>query len=122
MTLAQNRLYVGWKTWTGVNNQEMKGQITVLNAADGSQRSNYSFQVYSATSDKPLWHVTYPSGSSEPARALRIVNGLLYATISTNNGVVGEGQDSLAAYDVTSGQKIGQSPISPAVRSTPISR
>lgn len=134
MVLAQNRLYVGWETWTGANNLDMKGQIYVLNAADGSQQAvysnasvsslavgdgviavsgNYSLQVYDAASGKSLWHVTYASGTSEPVRALSIVNGLLYATISTNNEIAGEGEDYLAAYDISSGKQTWQSPIFP---------
>lgn len=134
MFLAQNRLYVGWETWTGTHNMDMKGQIYVLNAADGSQQAvyanasawsltvgdgviavsgNYSLQVYDAASGKSLWHVTYTSGTSEPVRALSIVNGLIYATISTNNELAGEGQDYLAAYEINSGKQTWQSPIFP---------
>lgn len=134
MFLAQNRLYVGWETWTGTNGMHMKGQIYVLNAVNGNQQAvysnasvwslavgsgviavsgNYSLQVYDAASGKSLWHVTYASGSSEPVRALSIVNGLIYATISTNNEIAGEGQDYLAAYDISSGKRTWQSPIFP---------
>ncbi|HEU5381634.1 MAG TPA: PQQ-binding-like beta-propeller repeat protein, partial [Ktedonobacteraceae bacterium] len=134
LVLAQNQLYVGWEIWTGTNDIDMKGQIFVLNATNGSQQAvysnasvwslavgsgviavsgNYSLQVYNASSGQPLWHVTYTSGSSGPVRALSIVNGLLYATISTNNEVAGNGEDYLVAYNISSGKQAWQSPIFP---------
>ncbi|HEU5374173.1 MAG TPA: PQQ-binding-like beta-propeller repeat protein [Ktedonobacteraceae bacterium] len=134
LVLAQNQLYVGWEMWTGTNNMDMQGQISVLNATNGSLQAvysnasvwslavgsgviavsgNYSLQVYDASSGQSLWHVTYTSGSSEPVRALNIVNGLLYTTISTNNEVAGNGEDYLVVYNISSGKQIWQSPIFP---------
>ncbi len=132
LVLAQNQLYVGWQMWIGSTN--MIGRIYVLNASDGSQQAvysndsvwslvvddgviaasgNYSLQVYDAASGKPLWHVTYTSGTSEPVRGLSIVNNQVYATISTNNETAGEGEDYVAAYDINSGKRTWQSPVFP---------
>jgi outer membrane protein assembly factor BamB len=133
MALAQNQLYVAWQT---SNNMNTKGQIYVLNASNGSQQAvysnasvwslvvgdgviavsgNYSLQVYDAASGKPLWHVTYASGPSEPVTGLSIVNNQVYASISTNNETAGEGEDYVAAYDINSGKRTWQSPVFPVI-------
>lgn len=132
LALDQNRLYVTQQTFVDQNKD--LGQIYVLDATSGQKQavyenasdwalavgagiiavsSDYSLQVYRAADGKPLWHKTYKAGSSEPVRGITIANGQVYASISTNNEVSGEGQDYLVAYSSASGQQTWQSPVFP---------
>lgn len=134
MVLAQNQLYVGWQIWDETNNTTT-AQIYVLNASTGAQRNAYpatsytsslaagdgilavsvdnGLQVYDPNSGKSLWHVSVTAPTSAPVVSVRVVDGLVYAVFSTNNGEMGFGQSYIAAYKATTGQLVWKSPSFP---------
>jgi outer membrane protein assembly factor BamB len=134
MVLAQNQLYIGWQVWDETNNTTT-AQIYVLNASTGAQRNAYpatsyasslaagdgilavsvdnGLQVYDPNSGKSLWHVSVTAPTSAPVVSVRVVDGLVYAVFSTNNGGAGFGQSYIAAYKATTGQQVWKSPSFP---------
>lgn len=128
MVFAQKRLYVNWETW--VSNSYADGEIYVLNASNGSQISVYphtlgetmdasdgvlavangNVQVYDATTNKPLWQASMMGKNANvTVLSLKIVNNLLYV-LFTSNRDVSTGQGYIAAYQVTTGKQVWQSP------------
>lgn len=131
MALSAGQLYVGLTTWNQSANTST-GQIYVLNGSDGKQRTVYpatdtvwflaagdgvlavsadsSLQVYDPASGRPLWHVAINAPTNAPVKSVSIVDGFLYAVISTNNEQLGVGQDYIAAYKATTGDRVWKSP------------
>ncbi len=111
------------------------GKIYLLNPKDGSEQGVYSnldsawslvvgdgilgvsagtgLQVLDLATMKPLWKATIASPTNEPVFRMKIVNGVLYALVSTNNDTAGEGISYLVAYKDTTGQQTWRSPDFP---------
>lgn len=131
----QNRLYVGWQTWSSTSDNIMTGYVYVLNASNGSQQAVYptttiteglavgdgilavsadsGLQVYNPTSGKPLWHTSINGVSNGAIIQVSIINNLVYALFSTNNEAGGESQAYIAAYRANSGALVWKSPVFP---------
>ncbi len=131
MVLTQDRLYIGWQTLSG-NDAISGAQIRVLKASDGSQLAVYpvtdgvwnmaagagvlavsadgSLQVYDATTNKLLWHVSFHASTNVPVISLKIDSGLIYAVTIAINGESGPNLSSIRAYKATTGEQVWQSP------------
>lgn len=133
MLLAEDRLYISIDAFSMTDSDS--GQIYVLNALDGKQLGVYanfryigviaigdgilgvgadnSLRAYDTISGKLLWHVFIKAPTNSPVNFVRVVNGLVYAVISTNNDEVGEGQSYIIAYKARTSEQVWKSPIFP---------
>lgn len=140
LVLAQDRLYIGWLVWSVPNtiNSNQKPQVkTVVNdiyalsTADGKQLADYAhvsaetlavykgilavssqntLRLYNTNNGQWLWHVSSTVSPSLDISVLSIVNNLVYVTFFSGQDIPGQFQSFLAAYDLTSGQQVWQSP------------
>lgn len=143
IAIANNQLYVSTYSVSGESpkgqmqavGQTSTGQIYVLNAHDGSQRTMYpainaawqlaldnnilvvgagqGLLAYDTTNGKTLWEATIKAPSNEPVLAVRNINGVVYALFSTNDEA-GAGISYIAAYKASNGRQIWRSPNFPA--------
>lgn len=112
------------------------GQIYVLSPNDGSQHATYpktdvawslaagngilvvsmgeGLVTYDTNNNKQIWQVSIKGPTNQPTMAMYIVDGIVYATFSTNDEQ-GGGQSYIAAFRASDGKQIWKSPGFPGV-------
>jgi len=132
--VSDSVVYAGTNPSTQKVTENSNGSVYALNAADGMLRTKYHIagavsqltaaknRLYIAASDgldainltdgKPLWHKGIKSDS--PQRSLiittpHVVDGLLYTAI-VNDNEAGPTDSYVAAFDITNGKTVWQSP------------
>ena len=137
LALFQNWLYVGLSTERVVAPGTLVvigGEVDALNVSNGKQHAVYAsggvdslavgtgilaissdkgLQIYdlASTGKTPLWQI--PRKTQTTVFSLSIVNVSLYAITSNNNDLAGEGQSSITAYKVRTGDVVWKSPTFP---------